>query len=307
MFGRLLYTKIFVAAFSAAALLSPAPLGAQGFDRHTPPEFPDYDLAPFLYEGVADSAGVVTTASGLRYVVLDTGDTTLPRATESDRVVIWQRNAWKDDSGAWVWKSGFNRSSDYVNTYIRFYREGLQLMHPGAHFIFHIPATEDGPSERFIETCMIAVGEDAGADEEDDTDCGCDTDDEEEGDDFDETGFFLRNALVKGVVTLAPGLQYKVLEKGRGAVIAADDEVYVNFATTPLARYTEFEPGQGDFIRAEGALSEYLPGIEKGLQQMRPGSRYVFWMGRDWSGSRGKGLIFEVEVLCVYRNDGKDD
>ena len=294
MFGRLLYPKIFVAAFSAAALLSPAPLGAQDFDRDTPPEFPDYDLAPFLCEWLADSAGVVTTASGLRYVVLDTGDTRLPRATESDRVVIWQRNADRDDSGAWIWKSGFNRSSDYVNTYIRFYDEGLQLMHPGAHFIFHIPATEDGPAERFIETCMIAVGEDAGADED-------------EGDDFDETDFFLRNALVKGVVTLAPGLQYKVLKEGRGAVIAAHDEVYVNFAATPLARYTEFEPGQGDFIRAEGALSTFLPGIEKGLQQMRPGSRYVFWIGRDWFGSRGKGLIFEVEELCVYRNDGKDD
>lgn len=285
---------------TAAMLLSPARASADapGFDRLTPPEWPTYDIAVFFDAKRADRAGVVTTESGLKYVMLDEGDTSQPTPRLSDEVAIWQRNA-SGSGREWTWDEEFVRSDGVVDDYIGYYEEGLQLMHPGARFVFWIP----GKNERFIETAMIGIEKSSFDDGDAAADCSCGSDDEEEEDAapaFDETGFFLQNARFRGVIPLGVGLHCKVLKEGRGRKIGPDDEVWVSYSVTPLRDHASFEPGRGEFTRAEGRVGTYIRGIQRGLQTMREGSRCIFWLGADWSGSV-KPAIWEVEVLGVWR------
>lgn len=81
--------------------------------------------------------GVVTTASGLQYIVLREG--TGRRPTESDKVRCHYEGRLVDDS---VFDSSYRRGSPStfpVDGVIAGWREGLQLMSEGARYRFYIP------------------------------------------------------------------------------------------------------------------------------------------------------------------------
>ncbi len=119
--------------------------------------------------------------------------------------------------------------------------------------------------------------------------------------------FFAENKKKAGVVTLASGLQYKVLKIGTGKKPKATDTVTVNYRGTFLSgmefdnSYTRGEP-------ATFAVNAVIPGWSEALQLMPTGSKWQLWIpARLGYGEQGAGqtippnatLVFEVELLSI--------
>ncbi len=90
-----------------------------------------------------DSAreGVVTTESGLEYVVLESGDADKASPTGSDRVVVFYEG--RLDATGEVFDSAYKRGEAAIfpaRGLIPGWVEALQLMKPGDHWLLHIPA-----------------------------------------------------------------------------------------------------------------------------------------------------------------------
>ena len=91
----------------------------------------------FLAENKAKD-GVVETASGLQYIVLQQGDGPSPAAT--DRVTVHYEGKSLDDK---VFDSSYERDepSEFVlNAVISGWTEGVQLMKVGSKYRFFIPS-----------------------------------------------------------------------------------------------------------------------------------------------------------------------
>jgi len=116
--------------------------------------------------------------------------------------------------------------------------------------------------------------------------------------------FLAENAKKPGVVTTASGLQYQVLTAGSGESPKATDEVTVNYRGT-LLDGTEFDSSYKRGQPASFVLGRVIPGWTEGLQLMKPGAKYRFWippqLGYDLHARPpippGALLIFEVELL----------
>jgi len=119
--------------------------------------------------------------------------------------------------------------------------------------------------------------------------------------------FFAENKKKVGVVTLASGLQYKVLKIGTGKKPKATDTVTVNYRGTFLNgmefdnSYTRGEP-------ATFAVNAVIPGWSEALQLMPAGSKWQLWIPASLGyGEQGAGqtippnatLVFEVELLSI--------
>jgi FKBP-type peptidyl-prolyl cis-trans isomerase FklB len=119
--------------------------------------------------------------------------------------------------------------------------------------------------------------------------------------------FLAENAKKPGVKTLPSGLQYKVLTPGTGKTPKATDTVTVNYKGS-LINGTEFD---SSFKRGQPAtfpVSGVIPGWTEGLQLMKEGAKYEFFIPPKLAyGERGAGreigpnatLIFEVTLLSV--------
>lgn len=119
--------------------------------------------------------------------------------------------------------------------------------------------------------------------------------------------FLARNAKAEGVRTTASGLQYKVLEQGKGAHPKASDTVRVNYVGT-LIDGRKFESTYDTDHPAEFVLAQVMPGWTEGVQLMAPGAKYRFWLPAKLAyGERGLAgqiepnsvLSFEVELLEI--------
>jgi FKBP-type peptidyl-prolyl cis-trans isomerase len=94
------------------------------------PEVPKFRLP--------DAAKVVTTQSGLQYEVIAPGEGTSPKASDT---VVAHYSGWLTDGTPF--DSSYERGEPTefgLNRVIRGWTEGLQLMKPGAKFLFVIPA-----------------------------------------------------------------------------------------------------------------------------------------------------------------------
>jgi FKBP-type peptidyl-prolyl cis-trans isomerase len=118
--------------------------------------------------------------------------------------------------------------------------------------------------------------------------------------------FLEENAKKEGVKVTASGLQYLVLSEGTGAQPKTTDRVKVHYRGT-LLDGTEFD---SSYKRGEPAvfpLNRVIPGWTEGLQLMKVGSKYKFFipseLGYKERGSRAIGpnavLQFDVELLSI--------
>jgi FKBP-type peptidyl-prolyl cis-trans isomerase FkpA len=121
------------------------------------------------------------------------------------------------------------------------------------------------------------------------------------------TKFLAANKTKPGVKTTASGMQYQVLTQGKGAMPKAVDTVKVHYRGT-LINGTEFDSSYKRNAPAEFPLNGVIAGWTEGLQLMKAGSKYKFWIpGNLAYGERGSPptiganalLVFEVELLEV--------
>lgn len=119
--------------------------------------------------------------------------------------------------------------------------------------------------------------------------------------------FLQKNLQKEGVQETASGLQYEVLEKGTGESPAATDTVRVHYHGT-LTSGEVFDSSVERDEPAEFPLNRVIPGWTEGVQLMKEGGKYRFYVPPQLAyGERGappkigpnEVLIFEVELLEV--------
>src|SRR6202162_977010 len=119
--------------------------------------------------------------------------------------------------------------------------------------------------------------------------------------------FLEENKKKPGVKATASGLQYKVEKEGTGPQPKATDMVTVKYRGT-LIDGTEFDSSYRRGHPATFPLTGVIKGWTEGLQLMKPGSKYQFFVPSNLAyGERSVGpdiaanatLVFEVELLEV--------
>ncbi len=119
--------------------------------------------------------------------------------------------------------------------------------------------------------------------------------------------FLAQNAENEGVQVTDSGLQYRVIEPGDGAQPVATDRVTVHYRGT-LINGTEFDSSYARNQPATFALNQVIPGWTEGVQLMREGATYQFFIPAELAyGAEGRPgpigpnatLIFDVELLSV--------
>ncbi len=119
--------------------------------------------------------------------------------------------------------------------------------------------------------------------------------------------FLSQNKNKEGVQETASGLQYKALKKGAGKSPTAQSEVEVHYQGT-LIDGTEFDSSYKRNKTARFPLNGVIPGWTEGLQLMKEGAVYEFYIpSRLAYGDRnlpnipaGSTLIFKVELIKVF-------
>ena len=121
--------------------------------------------------------------------------------------------------------------------------------------------------------------------------------------------FLTINKQKPGVKVTASGLQYEVLTEGKGKTASLQSLVEVNYRGT-LINGTEFDSSYKNNSSASFPLNAVIKGWTEGLQLMKEGSKYKFYIPPNLAyGQRGAGqsippnstLIFEVELLKVMQ------
>lgn len=118
--------------------------------------------------------------------------------------------------------------------------------------------------------------------------------------------FLAANATKEGIQTTASGLQYKVIKEGDGASPNATDKVSVHYVGT-LLDGSVFDSSRQRGTPISFALNQVIPGWTEGVQLMKVGSTYEFFIPSDLAygdqGTQGipggSVLKFEVELLGI--------
>ncbi len=119
--------------------------------------------------------------------------------------------------------------------------------------------------------------------------------------------FLAANANREGVITTASGLQYMVIEAGTGISPTKNDRVEVNYEGR-LIDGTIFDTSASRGGPAKFAVTAVIPGWIEGIQLMREGAKYQFYIPADLAygdqGSPplitpGSTLIFDIALLKV--------
>lgn len=119
--------------------------------------------------------------------------------------------------------------------------------------------------------------------------------------------FLAQNGKKPGMITTASGLQYEVLQMGKGPKPTAEDSVQVNYVGT-LFNGKAVDSSADHGGPAEFALPHLVQGWSEGVQLMPVGSRFKFYIPSNLAwGANGAGekippntpVIFEVELLKI--------
>lgn len=121
--------------------------------------------------------------------------------------------------------------------------------------------------------------------------------------------FLSENAKREEVKVTSSGLQYVVEKEGNGAQPTAEDEVTVHY-TGKLLDGTVFDSSVNRGEPATFPLNRVIPGWTEGVQLMKEGAKYTFFIPSDLAyGPQGipnaipphSTLIFEVELIKVVK------
>ena len=119
--------------------------------------------------------------------------------------------------------------------------------------------------------------------------------------------FLEENGKKEGVVTTKSGLQYEVLIEGTGKQPKATDTVRCHYEGS-LINGSIFDSSYKRGEPAEFGLSQVIPGWTEGVQLMKEGAKYRFYIpyvlgyGENGAGSSippYSTLIFDVELIKV--------
>jgi FKBP-type peptidyl-prolyl cis-trans isomerase len=119
--------------------------------------------------------------------------------------------------------------------------------------------------------------------------------------------FLKANASKPGVKTTSSGLQYLVLEEGKGKSPKATDTVLVHYKGN-LLDGTEFDSSYKRNEPISFPLNGVIPGWTEGVQLMKEGGKIRLFIPSNLAyGSRGAGgvippdstLVFDIELLKV--------
>lgn len=121
--------------------------------------------------------------------------------------------------------------------------------------------------------------------------------------------FLAENGKKENVKTTASGLQYVVEKEGTGAQPSAEDEVTVHY-TGKLLNGQVFDSSVNRGEPATFPLNRVIPGWTEGVQLMKEGAKYTFFIPSDLAyGPQGvpgaipphSTLIFDVELIKVNK------
>ena len=121
--------------------------------------------------------------------------------------------------------------------------------------------------------------------------------------------FLAENGKKADVKTTASGLQYVVVKEGEGAQPTAEDEVTVHY-TGKLINGQVFDSSVNRGEPATFPLNRVIPGWTEGVQLMKEGAKYTFFIPSDLAyGPQGvpgaipphSTLIFDVELIKVMK------
>ncbi len=119
--------------------------------------------------------------------------------------------------------------------------------------------------------------------------------------------FLEDNAKKPGIIRLDSGLEYQILEEGKGTPPGPTDFVTVHYRGT-LIDGTEFDSSYARNTPATFPVNAVIAGWTEALQRMTPGSKWVIYVPSELAyGSNGAGsvippnsaLIFEIELIAV--------
>jgi FKBP-type peptidyl-prolyl cis-trans isomerase FklB len=123
-----------------------------------------------------------------------------------------------------------------------------------------------------------------------------------------EADFLAKNKAKPGVQTTASGLQYKVIQEGKGPSPTMGDTVKCNYKGV-LIDGTEFDNSQAHGGPAEFRIGEGLiPGWIEALQKMKVGDKWELYVPSALAYDMeppgepiepGSALIFEIELLGI--------
>jgi FKBP-type peptidyl-prolyl cis-trans isomerase len=122
--------------------------------------------------------------------------------------------------------------------------------------------------------------------------------------------YLVENGKKAGVKTTSSGLQYKSNVEGTGIAPDKNDKVTVHYHGTTIDGVV-FDSSVDRGKPATFGLNQVIPGWTEGLQLMKEGSKYTFYIPQGLAyGSRAQGkieafstLIFEVELIKVEKID----
>ena len=121
--------------------------------------------------------------------------------------------------------------------------------------------------------------------------------------------FLAENRSKENVKETPSGLQYVVEKEGEGAQPGAEDEVTVHY-TGQLLDGTVFDSSVNRGEPATFPLNRVIPGWTEGVQLMKEGAKYRFFIPSDLAyGAQGvpnaipphSTLIFDVELIKVVK------
>ncbi len=121
--------------------------------------------------------------------------------------------------------------------------------------------------------------------------------------------FLAKNKAKEGVVTLADGLQYKIIKNGTGAKPGKDDNVTVEYKGTLISGEV-FDSTEKTGKPATFKLSQVIPGWTEALQLMPVGSTWEIYVPANLAyGQRSVGgpigpneaLIFNIHLISAKK------
>jgi len=124
-----------------------------------------------------------------------------------------------------------------------------------------------------------------------------------------EIDFLAENSKKEGIIITESGLQYEVLDEGRGDKPGPEDTLRVNYEVSlsdGVIFDSTYEKGEPE----EFPVSGVFPGLQEALQLMSEGASYRFFIPSDIAyGSWGSPprvpayatLIFKVDAISIVR------